>query len=109
MKDARIAAIGENDVMLIFKAIGADIYPVQSADEAGSILTETVKSGEYGIVFITESIAEKIDDIIVKYSARVLPTVLVIPGLGEKNQYALSRLKKAIIKAVGTDIISQKE
>ena len=30
MAEAKIAAFGESDIMLIFKAIGADVYPVDS-------------------------------------------------------------------------------
>ena len=102
----KIAAIGENDIMLIFKAIGVDVFPVNKADEAAVKIKHLAAEG-YGIIFITETIAAKLDFIIKEYSDKFLPSIVVIPGLGKRNDYAIQRLRSAIIKAVGVDVITE--
>ncbi|MBE3102388.1 MAG: hypothetical protein IMZ47_09015, partial [Firmicutes bacterium] len=37
----------------------------------------------------------------------ILPSIVVIPGLGERNNYAVKNLRRAIIKAVGADIMAE--
>jgi len=101
----KIAAFGEKDIMLIFKAIGADVFPVYDLEEAGSNLKKIARE-DYAIIFITETIAIKLDHIIRQYSDKVRPSIVVIPGLGERNNYAVETLRQAIIKAVGTDVFS---
>lgn len=107
MNKAKIGAIGENDVMLIFKAIGVDVFPVEKTEEAGEILNKLVKSG-YGIIFITESLAKSLDNQIKKYLSLPLPSIVVLPGLKERNDYAIELLRKSIIKAVGVDVMKEK-
>jgi len=92
--------------MLIFKAIGADVFPVFDLEEAGSNLKKIARE-DYAIIFITETIAVKLDNIIRQYSDKVKPSIVVIPGLGERNNYAVDTLRQAIIKAVGTDVFSE--
>lgn len=107
MKKTKLAAIGEQDIMLIFKAIGVDVFPVAGKEEAEKALRNVVKT-EYGICFITETVAMEIDSLIQEYSSRLIPSIVVVPGIGDKNNYAIERLRQAIVKAVGADIISEK-
>jgi V/A-type H+-transporting ATPase subunit F len=109
---AKIAAFGESDIMLIFKAAGIEVFPVAvgavDAAEIEKKLRELVKEG-YGIIFITETIALKLDRLIRGYADKMTPSIVVIPGLGKRNDYAVRRLRRAIIKAVGVDIMSEKK
>lgn len=103
----KIAAVGEKDIMLIFKAIGAEVYPVSEYSQAAPKIKKLAKEG-YGIIFITENIAAELDQLIKSYSDQFLPSIVVIPGLGKRNNYAIKRLRQAIIKAVGIDVIPEK-
>lgn len=107
MTNAKIAATGENDVMLIFKAVGVEVFPCEDRTEASALLNRLAKEG-YAVIFITESLASKIDADIKKYSSRMLPSIVVVPGLQERNNYALERLRQSIIKAVGADVMKEK-
>ena len=102
----KVAAIGEQDIMLIFKAIGVDVFPINTEEEAAVQVRKLAIEG-YGIIFITETIAVKLDPIINEYSNKFLPSIVVIPGLGGRNNYAVSRLRQAIIKAVGIDTMAK--
>jgi V/A-type H+-transporting ATPase subunit F len=110
--ETKIAAFGESDIMLIFKAAGIEVFPVEvgagGTAEIEKKLSELVKEG-YGIIFVTETIALKLDRLIRGYAERMTPSIVVIPGLGKRNDYAVRRLRRAIIKAVGVDIMSEKK
>ncbi|OFW62272.1 MAG: hypothetical protein A2Z35_03000 [Actinobacteria bacterium RBG_19FT_COMBO_36_27] len=108
----KMAAFGEKDIMLIFKSAGIDVYPSKSnteeINESAKKLKQLADSG-YGIIFITETIALKLDHLIREYEDKFQPSIIVIPGLGKRNDYAIKNLRRIIIKAVGADIFSDKE
>ncbi len=109
MTETKIAAFGESDVMLIFKTIGADVYPVEDlgdTKDAENRLKTIVKEG-YGIIFMTETLAAQMDSIIKYYSSHITPSIVVIPGLGKRNNYAVNQLRSAIIRAVGADVMAE--
>jgi len=109
--EAKIAAFGESDIMLIFKAIGADVFSVSdstSTDAAGARLKQLVSEG-YGIIFMTETVAARLDAMIKYYSNQIVPSIVVIPGPGKRNNYAVNQLRTAIIRAVGADIMAEKK
>lgn len=108
----KIAAFGEKDIMLIFKAAGIDVFPLKNKSgeikEAAKKLKQLADSG-YGIIFITETLAVKLDSVIREYEHSFQPSIVVIPGPGKRNDYAMKNLRRTIIKAVGADILSGKE
>ncbi len=108
--DTKIAAFGESDIMLIFKAAGIEVFPVaagmRDVAEIERKLEELIKAN-YGIIFMTETIALKLDSLIRRIADKLTPSIVVIPGLGKRNDYAVTRLRRAIIKAVGVDIMSE--
>lgn len=100
-----IAAFGEKDIMLIFKGIGVDIFPAADNEELAVQLKRIIRE-DYNIIFITETVAVKLDSIIREYLDKVKPSIVIIPGLGEKTNYAVEMLRHAITKAVGSDVFS---
>src|SRR4030043_1696794 len=108
--NVKVASIGEKDIITIFKSAGVDIFPVkgdkEKISEAEDRLRQLVSEG-YGIIFMTETIALKLDDLLKEYVNETVPSIVVIPGLGERNDYAVNNLRRAIIKAVGADIMAE--
>jgi V/A-type H+-transporting ATPase subunit F len=108
--DVKVAAFGEKDVISIFKSTGVDIFPVNGdkdiISEAEDRLRQLVSEG-YGIIFMTETIALKLDNLVREYANEIKPSIVVIPGLGKRNNYAVNNLRRAIIKAVGADIMAE--
>ena len=106
----KVAAFGENEIMLIFKAAGIDVFPItggtKELSEAETKLRQLVSEG-YGIIFMTETIALKLDHLVKEYTNEIIPSIVVIPGLGKRNNYAVKNLRRAIIKAVGADIMAE--
>jgi len=107
MKDYKIAAIGEADSIIGFLALGVEIYPVTSAEEAATAL-ERIKH-DYGIIFITETVAQEITEMIHTVSQGALPAVVLIPSNQGSRGYALGRIRKIVERAVGADILMGKE
>lgn len=104
---AKIAAFGEKDVMLIFKAIGIEIFPVNKNLKLEEQLEKLVKEG-YAIIFITENVALEVNALIKKYMNRTLPSIVVIPGLGKKENFAMELLRQAVVRAMGVDLFADK-
>ena len=108
--NVKVAAIGEKDIITIFKSAGVDIFPLKGdkdkISEAEDRLRQLVSEG-YGIIFMTETIASELDNLIREYANEAVPSIVVIPGLGERNDYAVNNLRRAIIKAVGADIMAE--
>jgi V/A-type H+-transporting ATPase subunit F len=105
----KIAAIGEEDLILGFKALGIEIYPVNTPEALASTLERLVASDEYGIIFVSESMADKAEKLIMEYSALPLPSVVFIPGSEGSKGFAMQRIRRIVEKAVGADILAGKE
>lgn len=99
----KIGVIGDRDTILAFKALGIDTFPVESSEQARRTLMQAAQNN-YALIFLTEQMAEKIQDIIELYVDKMLPAIILIPnnqgslGIGMKN------VKSSVEKAIGVDI-----
>ena len=59
----------------------------------------------YAVIFITEEIAESIEDIVNRYKARPYPAVIPIPGAQGSDGFGMKGISKNVEKALGTDIL----
>lgn len=105
----KIAAVGEEDLILGFKALGIEIYPVVSPEQMAEVVQRLLDTHEYGIIFVSESMAEKVEAIVVEYGAHPLPSVVYIPGSEGGQGFARQRIRRIVERAVGADILSGKE
>ena len=101
----KVLVISDEDVSLPFRANGCEARIAESLDEARDILIKSVE-GEYGIIFIADSIARKCMDIITQVSEeRALPIITIIPDLTGKGAGAAEdRLRQLIKRAVGIEL-----
>lgn len=99
----KMAIIGDGDSVLAFKAGGVDAYSVSHVEQARDTLKKLAK--EYQIIFITDVIAKKIDDVIKKYLTEPYPIILSVPSKSGSNGYGMEGLKKSMDKALGVDIL----
>ncbi len=100
----RIGVIGDYDSICGFSALGMDIFPVDSADEAKKKIRE-LDNDEYGIVYITEQILEQMPEEYARYETRMVPAVVPIPSFTGTNGFGLSTIRNYVKQAVGSDII----
>lgn len=108
MKEYKIAILGNNDVVLGFKALGIDTIGLSENKAAGQ-LKEVIEKGDYGIVFITEDWAAKLEQALLEYYTSALPAIVSVPSPQGSTGTALKDLKKIVEQAVGSDILFKNE
>lgn len=103
----KIAVIGDTESIKGFAAVGLDIFPCDRDAQATSIFKRVVDAG-YGIIYITEHLSSLLTKEIEKTDERLSPSVVPIPGADGNTGIGTARLKAAVEKAVGSDIIFNK-
>lgn len=104
----KIGVIGDYDSICGFAALGLDIYPANTLDEAHELLVR-LAGGDYGIIYITEQYISKLEDVMEKYREQQTPAIVPIPGVRGANGFGTARVKKYVEQAVGSDIIFNDE
>ena len=103
MSKYRIAVLGDKDSVLGFKALGLDVFPAETVEEAKQTLHQLAKE-TYAIIYITEQLAADIPADIARYKTTVTPAVILIPGKTGSLDLGAQALQSAVERAVGADI-----
>ena len=104
----KMAIIGDKDSVLAFKAFDVDIYASSTIEEARESWQKIAKDS-YGIVLITEPYYMQMQDLLEKVAAEPIPTILSIPSTTGSKGYAVQRIRTIVQKAIGTDLLTEKE
>ncbi len=99
-----IAVIGDRDSIYGFAALGLNTFPVQNAEEGAKTLKKLCESN-YAIIYITEALADQLEEEIDKYREMPLPAIILIPGVSGNTGKGIQSVKKSVEQAVGSDII----
>ena len=100
----KIAVIGDYDSIYGFAALGLDTFPVSGLEETEKKFVE-LASGNYAVIYITEAAAAGIRQIIERYREKLLPSVILIPGVSGNTGNGVVGVKKSVEQAVGSDIL----
>lgn len=100
----KIAVMGDKDSIYGFAALGMSIFPVEEVEEARSTLNK-LASGNFGIIYITESLAAKISEDIDNYRFESKPAIILIPGISGNTGAGMTDVNKSVEKAVGSNIL----
>ncbi len=100
----KVAVIGDKDSILGFKALGVDTFSVFGKDETRRTI-DTIARDDYGIIFITEQLANLIPETIERYNNTLIPTVILIPSNQGTLNIGMDRINKSVEKAIGTNIL----
>ncbi len=103
----KMAIIGDGDSVMCFTAGGIDSYSVIHPEKAKDLIKSIAK--KYQIIFITDVIAKEIDEFIKRYDSVPYPIILSVPSKAGSNGYGMNLLKKSMEKALGVDILFNKE
>ena len=107
-KKGKMAAVGERDAVLAFQAMGMAVHPTQNAKETSAAIHKLVKE-EYAVIFITEQAAAQVPETLSKYQTAPTPAIIPIPGSKGSSGLGLQRIRANVEKAIGADILFQKE
>lgn len=104
MSEYKIAALGDRDSVLGFRALGLDVFPAETVEEARQTLHRLAKE-DYAIVYLTEGFAQNMGPDIARYQDALTPAVILIPGKEGSLGIGMSQVKTAVERAVGADIL----
>lgn len=100
----KIAVLGERDSIYGFASLGLEVFPTENREEAKRQLA-ILTGGEYAVIYVTEKTAEALSAEIAKFDALPTPAIIPIPGVIGNTGAGMARVRDAVEKAVGSDII----
>ena len=104
----RIAVVGQRDSIYGFAALGLEIFPASSSEEAKATVKHLLRDN-VAIIFLTETFASEIYEELSALTRESMVAIIPIPDLSEGTLgVGMENLRKAVIKAVGTDIFFSK-
>ncbi len=104
----KIGAVGDKDSILAFKSIGLDVFPVVDGKEARAII-DNLAEEQYGLIFVTEHIAQEIEETIQRYKKKMIPAIILIPSNQGSLGIGMNDINKNVEKAVGSNIFANSE
>ena len=99
----KVAVMGDYDSIYGFAALGLSIFPTDGEGAAETL--RKLADGEYGVIYMTESLAAGLQEEIQEYRERQQPAIILIPGVSGNTGEGIAQVKKSVEQAVGSDII----
>lgn len=103
----KTAIVGNGDSIMVFKAAGVATFPAEDEKKARELLRKIAK--EYQIIFITEDLARPLTDFLKRFDEEPYPVVVSIPSSAGSAGYGMEVLKNAMERALGVDILFNKD
>lgn len=100
----KIGVIGNDNSVLIYRMLGFDVFHTMNSQEASQKIDELAKD-KYGVIYITEQVAEEISETILKYDEEILPAIILIPDHTGSRGIGKRRVQENVEKAVGQNIL----
>ena len=100
----KVGVIGDRDSIYGFAALGLVIYPEEDAQAAAVTLRRLAENG-YAVVYMTEQLFSQLEREMDRYRDRLVPAVIPIPGVSGNTGIGEQNVRRAVEKAVGSDIL----
>ncbi len=104
----KVAVIGDRETVMGFSALGLKTVVAENAREASEAL-ETLSKQQVGIIYITEQLAAGATEAIAELEENPQCAVIPIPSKAGSLGIGVRDMHKAVEKAVGADILKEKE
>ncbi|MGI6758264.1 MAG: V-type ATP synthase subunit F [Bacilli bacterium] len=98
-----MAAIGDQDDITIFNAIGIRTFKAKSAEEVDRIIFNLVNQ-KCKIIYLSENLYQDLDETLEKYKSSPFPIIIPIPTSEENMGIGMKKIKSNVEKAIGIDI-----
>lgn len=105
----KIAVLGDLGSIMGYRGLGLEVYPVTVETDVQQELRSLIQSDDYAVIFLTEQFYERCAAVIDEYRHQFLPAIVSIPSAGEQEGLALQSTQEAVRRAVGFDILSNRE
>ena len=103
----KTAIVGNGDGITVFKAAGVATFPAEDEKKAREILRKIAK--EYQIIFLTDDLARPLTEFLKRFDEEPYPVVVSIPSSNGSDGYGIEILKNAMERALGVDILFNKD
>ena len=100
----QIAVLGDADSVLGFGALGFDVFPAETPQQARPILLRLVHE-QYAVVYLTEQLAAGLTAELARCQAQSATAVILIPGKGGSLGIGMAGITTTVERAVGSDIL----
>lgn len=100
----KVAVVGDKDSVLVFKALGIDVFTPTEKDEIRWVIDDLAKN-RYGVIFITEQLASLVPETISRYDDEMIPAIILIPSNQGTLNIGMDRINRSVEKAVGSNIL----
>ncbi len=104
----KIAAVGDRESVLAFKAFGMETVPVHTVAEASNAIRR-LAGEDCALIFLTEQLAVQMPTEMSHYAEQTVPAIIMIPGSEGSLGQALAAISTAVERAVGADILGSKQ
>lgn len=101
----KIVAVGEEDFIIGFRVIGAELVSIKSSEELDGILEKLCQDTTISLILITETMAKDCMEIITGYRKRSTAILLLIPTHTDKHNLSLKEMQIGVEKAAGIDLM----
>jgi len=109
MPSYKIAMIGDSSTVSGFAAAGVAGFPAYESAGALAKVRELAQTGEYAIIFITENLAEPVLSDIARIPTGAIPAIIVVPDQGGARGTGFRKIRNAVEKALGIDLLGKEE
>jgi|SRR5690625_3085188 len=100
----KIGVIGDQNSVLVYRMLGFNVFTTESPEDASETLNRLANEN-YGVIYVTEPIAETIADTIREYDDKTLPAIILIPDHTGSRGIGKRRVQENVEKAVGQNIL----
>ena len=101
---ANIGVVGDRDSVLLFKAVGLDVFFEDKPEPASKTLHRLARQG-YRVIYITEELYQACGEAISSYKSEAFPAIIPIPSNRGTQGVAMAEMKANVEKAIGADIL----
>ena len=100
----KIAVLGDRESVMGFKALGLEVCPAETVEEAKAALHRLAKDN-CAVVYLTEQYAAGMTAEVARYKDELTPAIILIPGKDGSLGIGMANVKSAVERAVGADIL----
>ena len=104
MAKAKVAVIGDKDSVMLFKAVGIDVFYETDGDKANRQIKQLARDG-YGVIYLTETLYPLCADAVETFKTEPYPAIIPIPDVHGSKGTGIRNLKEYVETAVGVDIL----
>lgn len=99
-----IAAVGDWESVMGFRALGLETYPVSSVEDARETVHRLAREN-CAVIYLVEQYASQMQDVLDRYKDEIRPAIILIPGKSGSMGIGKDNLQRSIERAVGADIL----